>query len=415
MVFTIHPINLIKALSLALELSSGGLSRHHWRTAMISDRIAQQLKLDAANRQVLLYAALLHDIGAASNWAEKRKLQTFETNWNVYTHAEEGYKLLKDSAQFKELAVPIRHHHDSWNGVNPSGLAGNDIPLVSRIINLADRLEILVRDNINIFEQKSGIMAAIRSLSGTSFDPELVELLTSIASKEGFWLDLVNPYYYGNFFHNINSLGRISLDIDDVTNIAELFATVIDNTSRFTARHSHSVAIAAQFLARNKGYSTEEIKMMRVAGLLHDLGKLAVPNEILEKPGKLTADEFTIIKQHPYYTYRILEQIDGFDIIAEWAAFHHETPDGIGYPFRIANHSLKLGSRIVAVADVFAALTENRPYRPQMPWAKVENIMGSMAANRKLDADIVADLFSARVEAFELMEEANRLPMANGE
>ncbi|MPN20421.1 3'3'-cGAMP-specific phosphodiesterase 1 [bioreactor metagenome] len=224
---------------------------------------------------------------------------------------------------------------------------------------------------------------------------------------------MVNPYYYANFFYNIDSLGRISLSIDEVINIAEIFAAVIDNTSRFTARHSRSVSIAAQFMAQNKGYSTEEVKMMRVAGLLHDLGKLAVPNEILEKPGKLTADEFTIIKQHPYYTYRILEQIDGFATIAEWAAFHHETPDGAGYPFRIANQSLKLGSRIVAVADVFAALTEDRPYRPQMQWSKVEKIMCSMVANRKLDANIVADLFSNRVEAFELMEDVNRSPMAN--
>lgn len=79
-----------------------------------------------------------------------------------------------------------------------------------------------------------------------------------------------------------------------------------------------------------------------------------------------------MIKQHTYYTYRILKQIDGFSTIAEWAAYHHETLDGTGYPFRIKEHELSLGSRIVAVADVFAALTENRPYRATLELSAVE-------------------------------------------
>ncbi|MDD4601583.1 3'3'-cGAMP-specific phosphodiesterase 1 [bioreactor metagenome] len=406
MLFTIYPINLVKALSLALELSSGGLSRHHWRTAMIAYRIGEQIDLDAANRQVLLYATLLHDLGAASNWKEKRKLTSLLVNEDIYTHAEAGYNLLKDSAQFGALAVPIRHHHDYWNGSSPSGIAGTEIPLISRIINLADRLEIMMLDNINIFEEKQRIMAAIQSLNGSYFDPELVSALEEISQQESFWLDLVNPHYYQNFFRHIDDVGRMSLNIDDVINIAEIFATVIDSTSRFTARHSRGVSIVAQFMAKNKGYSEAEIKMMRIAGLLHDLGKLAIPNEILEKPGKLTSAELAIIKQHPYYTYRILEQIDGFSTIAEWAAFHHETPDGAGYPFRIANRSLRLGSRIIAVADVFIALTEDRPYRPGMRQHEVENIMTTMAANNKLDADIVADLMIHKAEAFELVEHA---------
>lgn len=408
MLFNIHPMSFVKALSQALELSSGGLSRHHWRTAMIAHRIAEHISLDVTERQILLYSSLLHDLGAASNWAEKRKLKSLDANWNIYAHAENGYELLKDSVPFGALALPIRHHHDRWDGTSPSGLSGKDIPIISRIINLADRLEVSVRDNNFILEQRPGIMAMISSLKGKSFDPELVDVLSTVADQEGFWLDLVNPHYYQNFFQHADAFGKFVLDIDDVINIAEIFATVIDHTSKFTAMHSHSVSIAAQFIAEKKGYSTDEVKMMRIAGLLHDLGKLAIPNDILEKPGKLDEFEFAVIKQHPYYTYRILEQIDGFDIIAEWAAFHHETIDGIGYPFRINGNSLQLGSRIIAVADVFAALTEDRPYRPRMAQEKVEKIMRTMAGNRKLDADLVAELFSCRAEAFEVMWTANQ-------
>lgn len=405
MQFNIHPINLLRALSMALELSTGGLSRHHWRTAMISSRIAEYIGLDDAQQQPLVYAALLHDIGAASSWEEKKRLHNFKVhNMDIHAHAEAGYDLLKDSPQLGMLAIPIRHHHDYWDGSSPSGLAGKDIPLASRIINLADRVEVLLRDNVFIFEQRPDILSAIRNLSGTYFDPDLVKALHEFARQESFWLDLVNPHYYHNFFRNIDIYGLMRFTMNDVINIAEIFATIIDRTSSFTATHSRSVSLMAAYLAEARGYSSEEVKAMRIAGLLHDLGKLSIPNNILEKSGKLTEWEFAVIKQHTYYTYRILEQIDGFDLIAEWAAYHHETLDGSGYPFRISESSLRLGSRIVAVADVFVALTENRPYRASMAPDKVEKVIRGMVANRKLDGNIVADLFGNCNEAYELMQ-----------
>lgn len=394
MLFKIHPSNLVSALSIALELSTDGLSRHHWRTALIASRIALHIGLDEWQRQILVYASLLHDIGAVSNWNEKRKLHSFRVGNDVYCHAEAGYELLKDSQQFGMLAETIRHHHDNWDGSSPSGLAGKDILITSRIINLADRLEVLLNDREDIFKQRPDILSALRDLSGKYFDPDLVRALHEFARQESFWLDLINPHYYQNFFRQIDSYGRMVFGIDDVVTIAEIFATIIDRTSSFTGTHSRGVAMVSAFLAQAKGYSQEEIKLMRIAGLFHDLGKLAIPNEILEKPGKLTDQEFAIIKQHPYYTYRILEQIDGFSLVAEWAAFHHETLDGTGYPFRVPEASLRLGSRIVSVADVFVALAENRPYRAALSIQETAKIMRGMVNNRKLDGSVVADLFS---------------------
>ncbi|WP_371375390.1 HD domain-containing phosphohydrolase [Sporomusa aerivorans] len=394
MIFKIHPSNLVSALSIALELSTNGLSRHHWRTALIASRIARHIGLDEWQRQILVYAALLHDIGAVSSWTEKRKLNTFRVGEDVYHHAEAGYELLKDSQQFGMLAETVRHHHDNWDGSSPSGLAGDDIPITSRIINLADRLEVLLHDREDIFKQRPNVLSALRELSGHYFDPELVKALHEFARQESFWLDLVNPHYYQNFFRQIDSYGRMVFDIDDVVTIAEIFATIVDRTSSFTGTHSRGVAEVSAFLAKAKGYSQEEIKLVKIAGLFHDLGKLAIPNEILEKPGKLTDQELAIIRQHPYYTYRILEQIDGFSLVAEWAAFHHETIDGAGYPFRVPGTSLRLGSRIVSVADVFVALTENRPYRAALSLQETAKIMRGMVSNGKLDASVVADLFS---------------------
>lgn len=394
MLYNIHPINLFRALSLALELSNGGLSRHHWRTAMISNRIGEAIGMDEWQRQVLVYAALLHDLGAAARWEEKAKLHHFEVGRDIYEHAEGGYHLLKNSSKLSMLAEPIRHHHDFWNGSSPSGLAGEQIPLISRIINLADRIEILIRDKEYILGQRAGILNAIRNLSGIYFDPDLVKALNDFSKQESFWLELADPNYAQRFFNDINRYGHMRFNIDDILEIAEIFANIIDHTSSFTGAHSRNVAMVSSFLSKVRGYSEEESKAMRIAGLLHDLGKLAVPNEILEKPGQLTSQESSLIKQHTYYTYRILEQIDGFGTIAEWAAYHHETLDGSGYPFRIKESQLKNGSRIVAVADVFAALTENRPYRKILPPSQVKNIMCSMVDNKKIDGNLVQDLFT---------------------
>jgi HD-GYP domain-containing protein (c-di-GMP phosphodiesterase class II) len=405
MQFAINPINLIRSLSLAMELSNGRISQHHWRTAVIANRIAEQIGMAGTERQLLVCATLLHDIGAASRWEERAKLGDFELiGGDKYTHAEAGYELLRDSLQLGHLAEPIRHHHDAWDGSSPSGLAGENIRLVSRIINLADRLEILISDNKYIFDIRADALTALRQLSGRVFDPELVCELHQFAKQESFWLDLTNPHYYHNFFRQIDEFGKIYYSIDDVHHIAEIFATIIDRTSQFTAVHSRTVSEVAANLAHMKGYSSDEVKAMRIAGLLHDLGKLAIPNEILEKPGLLTKREMAVVKQHSYFTYRVLEQIDGFSVIAEWAAFHHETLDGTGYPFRIGDPSLGLGARIVAVADVFSALTENRPYRRSMSKELAEKTMRGMVDNRKLDGSIVNDLFENQEEIYKKCE-----------
>ncbi|MGC8574942.1 MAG: HD-GYP domain-containing protein [Caldisericum sp.] len=124
---------------------------------------------------------------------------------------------------------------------------------------------------------------------------------------------------------------------------------------------------------------------MEIAGYLHDLGKLAVPKEILEKPDKLSTEEFNVVKSHTYYTYRILSCIPNFETINRWASFHHERLDGSGYPFRLSAFDLPLGSRIMAVADVFTALTEDRPYRAGMDVDKALKIIENMSQNNILD------------------------------
>ena len=147
--------------------------------------------------------------------------------------------------------------------------------------------------------------------------------------------------------------------------------------------------------------SEQECKYMRIAGLLHDIGKMKVPKEILEKPGKLTDEEFNIIKEHAYYTHLILSDISGFEQVTQWAAYHHEKLAGNGYPFHLAEDEIPFGSRIMAVADVFSAITEERPYRKGMDREKVIEVLRGDAARGALSGKIVELL----VDNFDMINE----------
>jgi HD-GYP domain-containing protein (c-di-GMP phosphodiesterase class II) len=184
----------------------------------------------------------------------------------------------------------------------------------------------------------------------------------------------------------------LDFSLDKILDFSKMFSQIIDFRSSFTATHSKGVTATSTALARLSNFSDTECKMMEVAGYLHDLGKLSVPAEILEKPAGLTTDEFDIIRGHTYFTYKILSNVANLDTINSWASFHHECLDGSGYPFHLKEDGLSLGSRIMAVSDIFTAITEDRPYRKGMTKTESLKIVETMAKNNKIDADIVSVL-----------------------
>lgn len=398
----IHPINFIRAMSMALELTSTGISNHLCRTTIIVNAISQHLDLSLLELQTLIYASLLHDIGAASNWEEKHSIMHNDNVSTIFNHAEEGYQLLRNSTLLLEIAIPIRHHHDRYCGGNPSGLKGKQIPLISRIIHIADRIEVMIDKNEHIFKQRSKIISFLET--STFFDPDLVAIVKKLSISEDFWLDIVNYEYQNGFLSGFDFFGKRILSSDDLINTAEIFSKVVDATSSFTVRHSKAVATTSTFLAKKHGYNVEEVKMFYLAGLLHDIGKLAVPNKIINKPGKLTEEEYDLIKQHPYYSHHILKQIEGFDQISSWVGQHHEFLNGEGYPYKLCSDKLSLGARILTVADVFCALTEDRPYRSMLTLEQTFDIMDEMARNFKIDPNIYKYLKLYPDEVLSLLE-----------
>jgi len=178
------------------------------------------------------------------------------------------------------------------------------------------------------------------------------------------------------------------IDLETLRCFAKVVAQIIDFRSRFTATHSSGVAAVASELAAIIGLPERECKLLEITGFLHDIGKLAVSNEILEKSGPLDNEEFNSIKKHTYYTYAILNKIDGMENIAAWAAYHHERQDGNGYPFHVKGGDFSKLARIIAVADIITALMENRPYRVGMNKGRAVKVLCSMAENGGIDKNI---------------------------
>ncbi len=376
--------NLVLSLSEAMDLASAALAQHQQRTAFVVLELGRTANLSIDRLENLFVAALLHDIGALS-LEDKVSLHDREFE-EVEDHCLRGEMLLAGISYLEQSARTIRFHHKTWQTWGES----IETPVVfdSQLLFLADHLERAIDRKRYILHQHEDITAQIKSLSGSSLHPEIVDLLLTSSEREEFWLDLVSPRLYSLLLQT-GPFANVQIDLSEITALAGLFRNIIDFRSRFTATHSAGVAAAASLLSQMFGLTPIETSLMEVAGDLHDVGKLAIPNAILEKPGHLTRTETAVMKSHTYYTYSIINTIGGLKQIAEWAAYHHEKLDGSGYPFRCRHEDLSTGSRIMAVADIFTALNEDRPYRPGMNREGVTRILQQFSDNGLLDKNIV--------------------------
>ena len=382
----INLYDLLLCLSRAQDLVSKQLANHQQQVAYLALRLAEQLDLSTTTQKRIFFAALIHDIGATSY---NEKLEIIENELpNINDHAFRGAKIFAEFPYLKEEANIIRYHHLAWN--HGEGLTFNNahVPYESHIVHLADRVCAKINIQENILSQAPMIIESIKHDSGTKFDETLVEALIILSKKEYIWLDLISTSPI-NKVADIGKYDALVLDTEDIIALAKVFSHVIDFRSKFTARHSVGVAVTAERLAQLANFSMIECKMMLIAGYLHDIGKLAIDNDVLEKPTKLNVDEFNQMRSHTYYTYQLLDMIPEFETIKIWASYHHEKLNGTGYPFHIMGDNITLGARIMAVADIFTAISENRPYRQGMENKNIINVLTNMVENRSIDGNIV--------------------------
>ncbi|OJU14442.1 MAG: hypothetical protein BGN88_14395 [Clostridiales bacterium 43-6] len=378
--------DLLMSLSEAVDLISPLVANHHKQVACIAYYLSLELGYSHDAQIELVYAAALHDIGITS-LTDRLSTLKFDYYEDKQGHCEKGYLLLNTYKSFSDIAKIVRYHHTMWNYGRCNGYGGETIPYSSHVLHIADRISVLMKNDRSILMQAEDIRNSILETKGTQFVPELVDAFLNVSKKEYFWLDSITVFsslpFHGLFEREVYSINE--KEFHDVT---KLYSTIIDFRSPFTATHSAGVAHSAQALAQLTGFSQRDSDLMKTAGLIHDLGKLAVPTEILEKPSSLNKEEYNIVKTHTYYTNKILLKVQDFNTIREWGAFHHERLDGKGYPFHLSARDLSVGSRIMAVVDVFVAITEDRPYRRGMEMDQALQVLRNMVSTA-LDGEIV--------------------------
>ena len=423
---------VIGALSYALDITEGEPPGHAVRSCMIGMRLAEELGLDAQTRSDLFYALLLKDAGCTANAARMAALFGADDHqakhsakridwaspfpafvWSVRTVAPgrspraklDRLLAIKDEGEVTrslmqarcdrgaEIALMIGLSHgtadairtldEHWDGRGqPSGLAEEEIPLLGRILCLAQTVE--------IFHADGGVEAACAVAARRSrswFDPDLVQALEGIGDDDGFWASLAEPDVT-----RWEPQDRVlALDDDRLLQIATAFATIVDAKCPWTYQHSDRTSVVAVEIAATLGFDPDELDDLRYVSLLHDVGKLTVSNRILDKPARLTDAEYERVKEHPLFTQWVLERVSCFEALAPVAAAHHERLDGSGYPRGLTADELTMTMRVLAMADVYEALTADRPYRRALGDQDALDLIRLEVPDR-LDADAFAAL-----------------------
>lgn len=374
--------SLVSGLSYALDIAENNYlshAKHVTYTSMLLGRAIEGVDL-----KNLYFAALIHDLGAGIIYGEK-------------DHSLKGSEIIKDLPLDPYISQIVLYHHEAYNGTGPFGLKGNDIPIESQIINAANLVDYHLKDHQQgDYAVKISLLDWIDKVT-PKLDPVIIDRLISLIHKPFYLLE----YYDTSIDKNVGRLAKTfppELMInEDIIQFAEVFSKIIDQRNPFTNNHSIGIAEIAKRVSTALDFTGEERDQLYIAALLHDIGKLAVDNAIINKPGRLNDQERFEIDTHTYYTRWILGKIHGFEQITEWAANHHEKLNGSGYPYGKTSKDLDYFSRVIAIADIYQALTEARPYRDPMPMTKVYAILNEMAQKKELDQDILDTLIERKI------------------
>jgi len=376
--------NFLLSLSEITDLANPNIAQHQQRTAFIALEIAKFSQVNNELLENIFTASLLHDIGAISI-EEKLAIHNFDSV-ELNTHCLRGELLLQQTPWLNKISKIVKNHHRSivdWD----EGIE-NPIVYAAQIILLADYIERMINREKYILHQTNTIIDHIIGLRNNVVHQKIIDSFIEVSKREEFWLDLVSSRIYPLLLHN-GPYRNIEIDLKGIALIADVYKDIIDFKSPFTATHTSGVSSCAEILSRLFGLTELEINLMKLAGNFHDIGKLIIPNSILEKPDKLTKEEFAVIRCHTYYSYYVIHTIGGLKQIAGWAAYHHEKLDGNGYPFHCRAEDIDTGARIMAVADIFTAISEDRPYRLRMNKEEVIRIISSQSSEKLLDSRIV--------------------------
>ncbi|RSM48716.1 HD domain-containing protein [Amycolatopsis balhimycina DSM 5908] len=427
---------VLAALSLAIDLGLGQPMEHMLRSAVLATRLADRLGLDESRRGTVFYANLVAWIGCHADSHELAgwfgddiafRAGSYRVNWTgppflrlLVTHVGRDRGLLARGALTAAFLVGVRGRlaeliqshcssaarlagrlglgepvstalactFERWDGSGlPAGTGGDRLPIEARIVHLAEVAEVYLR--------RGGVASAVamaEARSGSQFDPAVVSAFANAA--EDIAAGLLDEDVWALALAQAPDRDRVlgDAELDELLTAIGDFA---DLKCPFTIGHSRGVAALAAEAARRAGLPEPEVRLVRRAGLVHDLGRMGVPNSIWEKAAPLSDAEWERVRLHPYLTGRILRRVRGLEEVATVAAAHHERLDGSGYPLGAAGAALAPHARLLAAADVYHALGEPRPHRPARDAVDAAEILRQQARAGRLDAHAVDAVLSA--------------------
>ncbi|MCH1918838.1 HD domain-containing protein [Shewanella sp. A3A] len=393
---------MILAIETAVSLVGMNDTNHGKRVGYIASQLGHELGFSELDIQYAFDLGLLHDCGVSTEQMHSNLVNQFDWT-DAQLHCDIGYKLLNSFAPLAKFAIPIRYHHTPWQQLQQMEISPHDARMAN-LIFLSDRIDVMGASHYgkDILLARQDIRQSVGQHASHYFSPELVAAFVTIEQHEAFWIALENRHVTRYTWDMSSIASPQQLTLPQIKQLSLILSYIVDQKSAFTAQHSLLVADLAKFIAKCYGLFDEQCDKVEIAALLHDLGKLHTPDDILEKPGPLNSVERAIMNQHSYETYEILRHIKGLEDIARWAAFHHEGVNGAGYPFHPNQRDFSIESRIIAVADVFQALVQDRPYREGMPLEQVLQILDQEVTKGKLDGEIVQLLHRLANDCFSI-------------
>lgn len=394
-------IGLLSAFSFALDCVEAELihvtSNYGKRVAYMSVCMAEKMGVSDDALRDLAACALLHDNALTQYineefYSDISNIDTLKVSSDDITprqlgmHCIYGEKNLGKYPFKTGVKDVILYHHEEADGSGPFEKKWTEVPLFARIIHFSDMLDAFCKAQKFDEDVFNKAVHFIEKNKDKRFDSEVTKMFFDAFDKDEF--SRLGDEHIEEYFWEKVPCEKSFYSFNVLKDLADLFAKIIDYKSEFTSRHSLGVARTASKISEIMGYDKVICDKMYLAGTLHDVGKIAIGNEILEKPARFTDEEFAKMKNHAGYTYMILSKVDGFEEIRDIAAFHHERLDGSGYPFGKMADELTTLQRIMACADIYQALTEKRPYKDGMNHDKACEILKDMADKNWIDKNI---------------------------
>ncbi|MEX1252850.1 MAG: HD domain-containing phosphohydrolase [Dehalococcoidia bacterium] len=400
-------VELTIGFSVLLSLAEQQTPGHAHRVCYIATRLAEEVRAGPRSLGIIYFGALLHDVGdidgiqvlnlsaamlGQSAGLSPEDVQDPELRSLLIRHCTSGGQIIEKLGLLIAVGDAVRFHHERWDGTGfPERRAGEDIPLEARIVAAADATELLLMQGASSLDARRHIDEDLSKLAGGQLDPALVPYLVQVLRSDDFWADLHSDLLRESLV-DISSVMELPLRSESGGQVflrfCEVFAVLADSKGiLFRSGHSHRTA---QLAARVAGGLRLDPAELYAAGLLHDIGLLAVPSQILLKPDILTLTEMASIRQHPAYAEMALEEVPGLARITKWVLGHHRRPDGHGYP-GMSGGDIPLEALVLAAADAYVALTSERPDRRALSHSDAMQVINGGAGTQH-DDKVVAVL-----------------------